>query len=37
LESRIKIFTSLPIDSLDRFTLEARMREIGKTRRSEDR
>jgi protein-tyrosine-phosphatase len=36
LESRIKIFTSLPIDSLDRFTLEARTREIGKTRRRHD-
>jgi protein-tyrosine-phosphatase len=36
LESRIKIFTSLPIDSLDRFTLEARAREIGKTRRTEN-
>jgi arsenate reductase len=36
LESRIKIFTSLPIDSLDRFTLEARTREIGKARRSQD-
>ena len=29
LENRIKIFTSLPIDSLDRFTLERRVREIG--------
>ena len=30
LENRIKIFTSLPVDSLDRFTLERRVREIGK-------
>ena len=37
LESRIKIFTSLPIDSLDRLTLESHAREIGKARRSEDR
>ncbi len=31
LESRIKLLTSLPIDSLDRLTLQARLREIGKT------
>lgn len=37
LENRIKIFTSLPIDSLDRFTLEAHAREIGKARRPEAR
>ena len=37
LENRIKIFTSLPIDSLDRFALERRVREIGKTRLPEDR
>jgi len=30
LENRIKIFASLPVDSLDRFTLERRVREIGK-------
>lgn len=30
LENRIKIFVSLPIDSLDRLTLEGRVREIGK-------
>jgi protein-tyrosine-phosphatase len=30
LESRIKLFTSLPIESLDRMTLQARLREIGK-------
>jgi protein-tyrosine-phosphatase len=29
LENRIKIFVSLPIDSLDQFTLEKRVREIG--------
>jgi protein-tyrosine-phosphatase len=32
LESRIKMLATLPIDSLDRMTLEARMREIGKMR-----
>jgi arsenate reductase len=37
LENRIKIFTSLPIDSLDRFALERRIREIGKVRPPEDR
>jgi arsenate reductase len=31
LESRIKLFTSLPIESLDRMTLEIRLREIGKS------
>ena len=30
LESRIKIFTSLPIQSLDRVKLQQRLREIGK-------
>jgi arsenate reductase len=29
LESRIKLFTSLPIGSLDSLTLQARLREIG--------
>lgn len=29
LENRIKIFTSLPFDSLDRFALERQVREIG--------
>jgi arsenate reductase len=29
LETRIKLFTSLPIDSLDSMTLEAKLREIG--------
>lgn len=37
LENRIKIFTSLPIDSLDRFALERRVKEIGKTRLPDDR
>lgn len=32
LENRIKIFTSLPIDALDRYTLERRVREIGKAK-----
>jgi arsenate reductase len=31
LESRIKLLTSLSIDSLDRMTLQAKLREIGKT------
>jgi arsenate reductase len=31
LETRIKLFTSLPIDSLDRMALHARLRDIGKT------
>jgi arsenate reductase (thioredoxin) len=30
LETRIKLFTSLPIDSLDSMTLQARLRAIGK-------
>jgi arsenate reductase len=29
LETRIKLFASLPIDSLDRMTLQSRLREIG--------
>jgi arsenate reductase len=37
LESRIKIFTSLRIDLLDRFALERRVREIGKSESFEDR
>src|ERR1700736_16717 len=31
LETRIKLFTSLPIESLDRVTLHVRLREIGKS------
>jgi hypothetical protein len=31
LETRIKLFTSLPIDSLDGMTLQAKLREIGKS------
>jgi len=31
LETRIKLFTSLPIASLDSTTLQARLREIGKS------
>ena len=31
LETRIKLLTSLSIDSLDRMTLEAKLREIGQT------
>jgi arsenate reductase (thioredoxin) len=36
LEARIKIFTSLPIQSLDRVKLQARLHEIGKTRATDD-
>ena len=32
LETRIQLLTILPIDSLDRMTLQARLREIGQTR-----
>ena len=32
LENRIKIFTSLRIDALDRFALQQRVREIGRTK-----
>jgi arsenate reductase (thioredoxin) len=31
LEARIKLLASLPIDTLDRMTLQARLREIGKS------
>lgn len=31
LETRIKLFTSLPVDSLDAMALHARLREIGKS------
>ncbi|HVA78405.1 MAG TPA: arsenate reductase ArsC [Candidatus Binataceae bacterium] len=34
LENRIKLFSSLPIDSIDRFALERRLREIGKLKPS---
>jgi len=37
LENRIKIFTSLPFDSLDRFALERRVREIGTVKPSDDK
>ncbi|MGA7871785.1 MAG: arsenate reductase ArsC [Candidatus Binatus sp.] len=37
LENRIKIFTSLPFDSLDRFALERRVREIGTVKLPEDK
>jgi arsenate reductase len=36
LENRIKIFVSLPMDGLDRLTLENRAKEIGKLRLPED-
>jgi hypothetical protein len=32
LENRIKIFTKLRIDALDSFTLQRRVKEIGKTK-----
>jgi len=31
LETRVKLFTSLPIDSLDAMTLQAKLRQIGKS------
>jgi arsenate reductase len=31
LETRIRLFTGLPVDSLDAMTLHARLREIGKS------
>ena len=36
LENRIKIFTSLRLKTLDRYTLEKRVREIGKHRVAEE-
>jgi arsenate reductase len=36
LESRIKIFTSLPIKSLDRIKLQERLREIGRARPADE-
>jgi protein-tyrosine-phosphatase len=37
LENRIKIFASLPFDSLDRFALERSVREIGTVKLPEDK
>jgi ArsR family transcriptional regulator, arsenate/arsenite/antimonite-responsive transcriptional repressor / arsenate reductase (thioredoxin) len=37
LDNRIKIFTSLRIDALDRLALQQRVREIGKLKPPEDR
>jgi len=37
LENRIKIFTCLPFESLDRFALERRVKEIGKVKLPEGR
>jgi protein-tyrosine-phosphatase len=37
LENRIKIFASLPFDSLDRFALERRVKEIGTVKLPEDK
>ena len=31
LEARVKLFTSLPISSLDNMSLQSRLREIGDT------
>ena len=36
LESRIKIFTSLPLHSLDRVKLQERLREIGQSRPADE-
>jgi len=36
LDNRIKIFTSLPFDKLDAFSLQKRLDEIGKTRLEDD-
>ncbi len=36
LESRIRIFTSLPVESLDRAKLQARLHEIGKLRPADE-
>jgi hypothetical protein len=36
LESRIKIFTSLPLKSLDRVKLQERLHAIGKSRPTDD-
>jgi arsenate reductase len=36
LESRIKIFTSLPIESLDRVKLQERLRDIGRSRSADE-
>ena len=35
LDARLKLFTALPIDKLDRLALQERLREIGRTRDSE--
>jgi arsenate reductase len=35
LETRIKLFIGLPIDSLDRMTLQAKLRDIGKSTTTE--
>jgi arsenate reductase len=36
LESRIRIFTSLPIESLDRVKLQERLRDIGRSRPADE-
>jgi len=36
LENRIRIFTSLPIQSLDRVKLQQRLREIGNARSADE-
>jgi protein-tyrosine-phosphatase len=35
LDARIKLFTSLPLESLDKLALQERLREIGRTRMEE--
>ena len=35
LDARIKIFSSLPLDKLDKLSLQERLNEIGKTRLAE--
>jgi hypothetical protein len=36
LQRRIGLFLALPIDSLDELTLEAKLREIGRTKDSSE-
>ena len=37
LDARIKLFTSLPLESLDTLALQERLREIGRNVAAEDR
>jgi arsenate reductase len=36
LDARIKLFTSLPLESLDKMALQERLREIGRARAADD-